>query len=325
MLESSKQRQIRLSSTQNLTPFIDYCEENDINWQRIARICDMPTDVLLNRDWLLSRHIMRFVDMLEREIGPSVGVEIGQRFEISSIKKLTDIIESSQCVTEALNQLVEFMTSMNNHVLLWTEFIDGQWWLCHRNGHKPTTPGVSQAEWYRTCQMITFCREFFGASWAPKKIKVMGMENTTVAKQYFAQSQVEFDCAFGAITIEMKGKGEFIKGIQNPWDIKGGITKLVQSYALLPWFTIEWFSNILGTTPRTLQRELKKQSLSFKQLKEQTRKEHATQLLATSTLPTSDVAWESGYSDLSNFNRAFKTWTGMTPSMYRKQHRASST
>ncbi|MGR5542431.1 helix-turn-helix domain-containing protein, partial [Vibrio campbellii] len=43
------------------------------------------------------------------------------------------------------------------------------------------------------------------------------------------------------------------------------------------------------------------------------------------TLPTSDVAWESGYSDLSNFNRAFKTWTGMTPSMYRKQHRASST
>jgi AraC-like DNA-binding protein len=41
-------------------------------------------------------------------------------------------------------------------------------------------------------------------------------------------------------------------------------------------------------------------------------------LLKANTSPF-ETAWRCGYSDLSNFNRAFKGWLGKTPAQYQKQ------
>ncbi|QIA65671.1 helix-turn-helix domain-containing protein [Vibrio astriarenae] len=323
MPNQSPNKQLRLSSSRNLAPFIDYCDELEIDWVAIANECSMPSDVIRNSEWLLSQSLLRFVAVLERDVSPHIGVEVGQRFTLDSLPELEQMINESQDISEALNKLAVFMNSMNNHVIIWTEYFEGQWWFCHRHGHKPTIPGSTQAEWYRTCQFITFCRVFFGKRWKPRKLKMMGKYNPSITKKYFANTEIEFDYNFGAVAIEMPKEGRHVKGEITSGDINKGLVQLIQSYAILPWFTIDWFANILCTTPRTLQRQLRTQSLSFKQLKEQTRKDHAMKLLTETDLSTSDIAWESGYSDLSNFNRAFKAWTGTTPSAFRRKATAN--
>ncbi|GAL35856.1 transcriptional regulator AraC family [Vibrio maritimus] len=95
------------------------------------------------------------------------------------------------------------------------------------------------------------------------------------------------------------------------------VSALVISYSCLPWFNIDWFAQALGMTRRTLQRNLKARGLVFKQMKEQARLHKAMELLAYTDLSVAEISWQVGYTDLSNFNRAFKKRCGITPANYR--------
>lgn len=68
---------------------------------------------------------------------------------------------------------------------------------------------------------------------------------------------------------------------------------------------------------RTLQRRLREEKTSYKDLLDETRKELADQYLRQACLSVSEVTYLLGFSEPSNFARAFKRWTGYTPSEFR--------
>ena len=68
---------------------------------------------------------------------------------------------------------------------------------------------------------------------------------------------------------------------------------------------------------RTLQRKLHKENTSYKALLEETRRQLAGQYLRQARLSVSEVTYLLGFSEPSNFTRAFKRWTGHTPSEFR--------
>ncbi|MCW8329451.1 AraC family transcriptional regulator [Photobacterium sp. SDRW27] len=77
----------------------------------------------------------------------------------------------------------------------------------------------------------------------------------------------------------------------------------------------------LGLSPRTLQRRLRDQHLSFSALVDEEKKAIALQLLADTQLSTTTIANRLGYDDPSNFHRAFRKWYPFTPQKYREQCR----
>ncbi|PUB17326.1 AraC family transcriptional regulator [Yoonia sediminilitoris] len=74
----------------------------------------------------------------------------------------------------------------------------------------------------------------------------------------------------------------------------------------------------LGLSARSLHRRLAEQGLSFQTLTEETRREIATAMLQEERYALSEIAFLTGYSEQSAFNRAFKRWMGVTPATYRK-------
>jgi AraC-like DNA-binding protein len=68
---------------------------------------------------------------------------------------------------------------------------------------------------------------------------------------------------------------------------------------------------------RTLQRKLSDEDTSYKDLLDETRRELANQYLRQGCLSVSEVTYLLGFSEPSNFARAFKRWTGRTPSEFR--------
>ena len=58
-------------------------------------------------------------------------------------------------------------------------------------------------------------------------------------------------------------------------------------------------------------------STSFQQLLDDTRRELACQYLLQLSLSVTEVAYLLGFNDTSNFARAFKRWTGCSPSAFR--------
>jgi AraC-like DNA-binding protein len=74
----------------------------------------------------------------------------------------------------------------------------------------------------------------------------------------------------------------------------------------------------LGLGPRTLQRRLKEYGADFKTLVDDTRRRFSLNYLRDRKHTLTEIAYLLGYSEVSAFNRAFKRWTGSTPSDYRR-------
>ncbi len=70
-------------------------------------------------------------------------------------------------------------------------------------------------------------------------------------------------------------------------------------------------------SPRTLQRRLKRSGVDFDELKDETRRSEALRLLRLGKYSATEIAYMVGYSDPAHFTRAFKRWTGDTPSRFR--------
>lgn len=82
--------------------------------------------------------------------------------------------------------------------------------------------------------------------------------------------------------------------------------------------TLEATAKGLELPVRTLQRRLAAEQASFQGLVDGVREELARLLLANPQLPVESIAERLGYAESSTFLRAFKRWTGTTPSALRR-------
>lgn len=86
--------------------------------------------------------------------------------------------------------------------------------------------------------------------------------------------------------------------------------------------TLGAISKALNMTPRTLRRRLDQEGTSFKRLQDEAKRRDALELLDDPKLDIQRVAELLGYQDPANFTRAFRQWTGQTPSQYRATRRS---
>ena len=82
----------------------------------------------------------------------------------------------------------------------------------------------------------------------------------------------------------------------------------------------EYVADLLHMSSRNLQKKLKKENTSFKEILEYIRCRLAVKLLKGESQTVGEVAISLGYSNTANFSRAFKKWTGSYPVNYIKTH-----
>lgn len=82
---------------------------------------------------------------------------------------------------------------------------------------------------------------------------------------------------------------------------------------------LESAARALHTSGRSLRRHLSELGTSYQQVLDEVRKRLALQYLTTTHLPLYEIAFLLGFSDPSNFRRAFKKWTGKSPGDYRQE------
>jgi AraC-like DNA-binding protein len=85
--------------------------------------------------------------------------------------------------------------------------------------------------------------------------------------------------------------------------------------------TLSDAAQILGTTSRTLSRQLRDQGTSFRTLSDQLRSQAAMKFLRETMMTNEHIASALGFVDEANFRHAFQRWTGKTPSEYRRARR----
>lgn len=75
----------------------------------------------------------------------------------------------------------------------------------------------------------------------------------------------------------------------------------------------------MGVSERTLRRQLSDEGVTFRKILEDCRMRSAAHYLRrTGDIPLSEIALRLGYSDQSNFTRAFSRWSGLAPQAWRR-------
>ena len=95
--------------------------------------------------------------------------------------------------------------------------------------------------------------------------------------------------------------------------VKVGIVDLMPSGKI----SDEKIADHLHVGVRTLQRRLQAEGTTFQTLLNETRQDLARQYLKDPTIRLEEIAFLLGFSEYSVFSKAFKRWTGYSPSAYR--------
>lgn len=88
--------------------------------------------------------------------------------------------------------------------------------------------------------------------------------------------------------------------------------------------SIDETASALGLSVRTLKRRLAEEGTTFSAVLDEQKAARARTMLESHDTTIDAVASSVGYSDVANFTRAFRRWTGTTPASYRKSHGAAS-
>lgn len=82
---------------------------------------------------------------------------------------------------------------------------------------------------------------------------------------------------------------------------------------------LKMVASLFNITERQLQRKLKQQGTTFGELLDEVRLDLALRYLQDPRMTMVDIALSLGFSDQSNFVKAFKRWRGETPGQYRRR------
>lgn len=101
--------------------------------------------------------------------------------------------------------------------------------------------------------------------------------------------------------------------------VTGRVLRLLESIRDGRLLSLDEVAGQLHVSDRTLRRQLAAEGARFQALQETVRHQRALDLLRrNTTMAIDEVAEHLGYSDPSNFGRAFRKWEGISPSAWRR-------
>ncbi|SEJ12317.1 AraC-type DNA-binding protein [Dyadobacter sp. SG02] len=106
------------------------------------------------------------------------------------------------------------------------------------------------------------------------------------------------------------------KGKSDSWQDK--VQQYLLTNAYLGIVSLEEMAANFNVSPRSLQRKLKDEQVTYQELADDVRKSLALHYLETGGYYVKEISYMLGYNELSAFSRAFKRWTGTTPAGYQR-------
>ena len=117
-----------------------------------------------------------------------------------------------------------------------------------------------------------------------------------------------FAALAGFVQSAMEPKPRCFRG-----EVEAAIEPLLESGAA----SIDRVARELGMSRQTLYRRLKAENVTFEEILEAKRRQIAVRMLGIGRTSVKAAAYKLGFSDPAAFSRAFKRWTGVSPSAFR--------
>jgi AraC-like DNA-binding protein len=101
-------------------------------------------------------------------------------------------------------------------------------------------------------------------------------------------------------------------------DFPATVRDLVRKQLVLGNSSMDSVAAIFGVHRRTLDRRLQRHGMLYREILESVQSDFACQLLRDTEMPVQQIAESLQFSSAANFATAFRRWTGVTPTRYRR-------
>ncbi|MCP4874366.1 MAG: AraC family transcriptional regulator [Gammaproteobacteria bacterium] len=260
---------------------------------------------------------------------PDFGSQVARLTPWHKVLSLGPLIRDSSDLKNLLDTFCEIGSSQSSPVSFKLIDESSHFSFCYTN--TLMYKGDVQMELYRITSMIQLVQLSTGTRWRPETIRLNMPENRAVdACPLLTNSEIRFLQPISAISIrpDLLQLPVHLNTPDKPniddrdadfnTNFINSIRQIIGSYSQSKNINIEEVASIANMSVRSLQRRLKAEGLRYNDLLSQARYGHAKEKLKNSELPVSEIAKSLGYTDPAHFTRAFRRWSGLSPSAFRK-------
>ena len=329
-----------------LKPYVSYLEERGVPTDGALDQCLISRE-MVDREGLRITKLQgyRFLEESARREGVhDLGYRVGASEGLDSLGDLGKTALRSPTLLGAINTLSTQFSFWIGENRLWLELDGDHVWLLNTafDGLEESRTIANQCG---LMFLISLVRRASGVSWQPDKIRVGTAESrwhehfeaTAAAEMEFTRdlNGVRFPRRFLSrpmASIAGGTKAERAGTVERRTDCEVINTSfsarmeavLESQIAVTRLPTLLQAAEMVGISPRTLQRRLLDEGLSFQDLIDQLRFRIARRRLEEdASLSTRDLAAALGYGTPSSFIRAFRRLAGMTPGEFRHDQNRS--
>jgi AraC-like DNA-binding protein len=319
-----------------LAPFVGFFDSIGAPVERLLDRARLSPSLLEDPEALVPTFsVFRFAEIAAlQERVEDLGVLVGQRTSPFDLGAYGAALQESATVYEYLKLGIGLIGAHSNGTRLWMTREPGGLRI---NQHLvgPPSRGHCIGDVFTLVITLNTLRRFFGPTWSPGEVRLLAGDEALVgdravfgeARLITGQRHTSFTIAPapGHLPISL-GRSAAARDLPQrlgaapsmPMDFQASVEQLVQSLMVDGHLDIDTVAEVAGMSSRTLQRRLAEKRLTYAGLVSKSRLRMARTWLAGSDMPVGEIAALLGYSEATNFARAFRREVGISPAAYRR-------
>lgn len=321
-------------------PFIGFAERIGVPVEQLLSEARLPHAVFGGPETLIPlNHAFDFVDRMARKEGLAhLGFLVGGETRFQDLGAFGRLVLQSLTLHEALEKISHVIHLYSSSQHIWIDSLGGRARV--NTVYKPRSgSGWRFGEQYTLTLLINCIRVAAGANWLPDEIHLdPALHDLMYGKDDLLNGIPVRRARVSALVFDRKllstplRRNQFAESGTDEDDYQALIASApaadfpssISQLALMSiadrQAQIGWIASAAGLSVRTLQRRLTEFGIDYSSLIDRVRFDHARNLLRDPKRNLIDIAFDLGYTDASSFTRAFRRWTGATPSDFRKLH-----
>jgi AraC-like DNA-binding protein len=270
---------------------------------------------------------------------PHFGLRVGQRATILSLGMVGRLMQHSDTVGDAMRALVSNL-SIQNRGAVPSLMISGDAVLFTFSVYQSDVESADQISDGSLAVVVNALRALCGADWKPLDVLLPRatppdpepFRRHFRAPVWFNQESATIVFPTQDLKRTVQGADPIVRALleERIRQMKGGpdsefsddIRRLLRTRLTSHRCSAEDIADLLAMHRRTLSRRLKGSGVGYRTLANEIRFEIARQLLEDTQVPLGQIAAALGYSEASAFTRAFRRWSGQTPTAWRGEDHA---
>lgn len=323
-----------------LLPFAAFLREIGSPVQRMLWEARLPIDDFDDSESLLPLFkVQQFLEnVARRENLPTLGLDVSSRTPIYRLGNFGCLLARSLTLYEAIDTACRMIGAFNSGVRMWLRTDGDQTLLFHCNLSKSGF-GRQMLDQAAAVAIVEQFRRVEGERWNPAEVHLrMDYARDVVEHPALAGLPLRFGQDHTCVSIPSSHLSRPLRAVResDPQDLRRKANFLLESAPstdfvdsfkqLIVWqissrrLGVDLAADAWGICVQTLQNRFRAQGIDYSRLVEEVRFGFAIEMLKDPGLNIKDIAFKLGYANIANFNRAFHRWTGVAPSVYRRQH-----